>query len=59
MIGMTNVVVDPKQQKVAVTGCIDPAKVLSRVRRRTGKKAEFWPYVPRDVVSLTPYGLPE
>lgn len=58
MIGATNVEVDPKQQKVVVTGCIDPAKVLNRVRRRTGKKAEFWPYVPHDVV-LHPYGLPE
>ncbi|KAI4373239.1 hypothetical protein MLD38_011387 [Melastoma candidum] len=33
-----------KQNKVSVTGFVDSAKVLKRVRS-TGKKAEMWPYV--------------
>lgn len=42
--------VNPKQSKLTVTGYVDPDKVLERVRHRTGKKVEFWPYVPYDVV---------
>lgn len=50
MKGVTRVEVDPKQSKLTVIGYVDPDKVLERVRHRTGKKAEFWPYVPYDVV---------
>ncbi|KAH7566242.1 hypothetical protein JRO89_XS08G0123500 [Xanthoceras sorbifolium] len=51
MKGVTKVEVDSKQNKLMVIGYVDPDKVLKRVRHRTGKKAEFWPYVPYDVVS--------
>ncbi|XP_031276776.1 heavy metal-associated isoprenylated plant protein 27-like [Pistacia vera] len=47
---VTQVEVEPKQSKLMVIGYVDPDKVLERVRHRTGKKAEFWPYVPYDVV---------
>ncbi|KAK4260686.1 hypothetical protein QN277_003769 [Acacia crassicarpa] len=50
MKGVTQVEVEPKQSKLTVTGYVDANKVLERVRHRTGKKAEFWPYVPYDVV---------
>ncbi|XP_050112693.1 heavy metal-associated isoprenylated plant protein 27-like isoform X2 [Malus sylvestris] len=50
MKGVTEVEVDPKQSKLTVIGYVDPDKVLHRVRHRTGKKAELWPYVPYDVV---------
>ena len=50
MKGVTQVEVDPKQHKLTVIGYVDPDKVLTRVRHRTGKKADFWPYVPYDVV---------
>ena len=32
-------------------GYVEPAKVVSRVQHRTGKKAELWPYVPYDEVA--------
>ncbi|MCD7472345.1 Heavy metal-associated isoprenylated plant protein 26 [Datura stramonium] len=50
MRGVTKVEVEPKKHKLTVTGYVDPDKVLRRVRYRTGKKAEFWPYVPYDLV---------
>ncbi|GMN29000.1 hypothetical protein TIFTF001_002253 [Ficus carica] len=50
MKGVTQVEVEPKQHKLTVIGYVDPDKVLTRVRHRTGKKADFWPYVPYDVV---------
>lgn len=50
MKGVTNVEADPKQSKLTVTGYVDPDEVLQRVRQRTGKKADFWPYIPYDVV---------
>lgn len=30
---------------------MEPNKVLKRVRRKTGKKAELWPFVPYNVVA--------
>ncbi|KAA8532004.1 hypothetical protein F0562_006854 [Nyssa sinensis] len=51
MKGVTQVEVEPKQHKLTVIGYVDPNKVLHRVRRRTGKPAEMWPYVPYDVVA--------
>ncbi|RWR86003.1 heavy metal-associated isoprenylated plant protein 27-like protein [Cinnamomum micranthum f. kanehirae] len=52
--GMKDVVqveVDRKQWKLTVVGYMDPNKVLKRVRWRTGKKAELWPYVPYNMVA--------
>ncbi|TXG59829.1 hypothetical protein EZV62_014402 [Acer yangbiense] len=51
MEGVTQVDVDPKQNKLTVIGYVDPNKVLQRVRHHTGKKAELWPYVSYDVVA--------
>ncbi|KAJ0974218.1 hypothetical protein J5N97_016183 [Dioscorea zingiberensis] len=42
--------VNPKQSKLTVSGYVEANKVLKRVRRKTGKHAEIWPYVPYDVV---------
>ena len=50
MKGVTKVEVERKLNKLTVIGYVDPNKVLERVRHRTGKKAELWPYVPYDVV---------
>lgn len=38
-----------KQSKVIVNGYVDPNRVLKRIKS-TGKRAEFWPYVPYNVV---------
>ncbi|TKY70314.1 Heavy metal-associated isoprenylated plant protein 26 [Spatholobus suberectus] len=43
MEGVTHVEVKPEQGKLTVTGFVDPDNLLERVRRRTRKKAEFWP----------------
>ncbi|KAJ4964365.1 hypothetical protein NE237_024304 [Protea cynaroides] len=51
MNGVTQVDIEPKKHKLTVIGYVDPKKVLKRVQRRTGKKAEFWPYVPYDEVA--------
>lgn len=51
MEGVTQIEIEPKQHKLTVTGYVDPKKVLARVKHRTGKRAEFWPYVPYDVVA--------
>ncbi|KAL3525240.1 hypothetical protein ACH5RR_013612 [Cinchona calisaya] len=50
MKGVSQVEVEPKKHRLTVIGHVDPDKVLHRVLHRTGKKAEFWPYVPYDVV---------
>ncbi|XP_039116423.1 heavy metal-associated isoprenylated plant protein 26-like [Dioscorea cayenensis subsp. rotundata] len=50
MKGVNQVEVNPKQNKLTVTGYVEPKKVLKRVRNKTGKHAEVWPYVPYDVV---------
>ncbi|KAF8399025.1 hypothetical protein HHK36_014891 [Tetracentron sinense] len=49
MKGVRSVEVSRKQSRVTVTGYVDPNKVLKRVNG-TGKKAEFWPYVPYNLV---------
>ncbi|XP_010934033.1 heavy metal-associated isoprenylated plant protein 45-like [Elaeis guineensis] len=41
--GVDTVEIDMDKQKVTVTGYVDQRKVLKAVRR-TGRKAEFWPY---------------
>ncbi|XP_039827609.1 heavy metal-associated isoprenylated plant protein 27-like [Panicum virgatum] len=48
--GVCSVEVDPKQNKVTVSGQVEPPEVVKRLRRRAGKKAEPWPYVPYEVV---------
>ncbi|KAK6927887.1 hypothetical protein RJ641_006478 [Dillenia turbinata] len=51
--GVKQVEVNRKQSRVTVSGYVDPNKVLKRVRS-TGKRAEFWPYIPYNLVSY-PY----
>ncbi|KAL3812796.1 hypothetical protein ACJIZ3_014064 [Penstemon smallii] len=51
MKGVTAVEISPKQSKLTVIGYVDPEKVVSLVAQSTGKKAEFWSYVPYDVVA--------
>ncbi|GAB2291942.1 Heavy metal-associated isoprenylated plant protein 26 [Dionaea muscipula] len=51
MKGVSDVQIDPKQSKLTVVGYVEPNKVVSRVKHRTGKRAELWPYVPYDVVA--------
>uniref|UniRef100_A0A7N0UB31 HMA domain-containing protein n=1 Tax=Kalanchoe fedtschenkoi TaxID=63787 RepID=A0A7N0UB31_KALFE len=41
--GVDSVDVDVEMEKVTVTGYVDRNKVLKAVRR-SGKRAEFWPY---------------
>ncbi|KAG1361967.1 heavy metal-associated isoprenylated plant protein 27 [Cocos nucifera] len=48
--GVSSVEIERKQNKVTVTGYVDARKVTKRVRRRTGKMVEPWPYVRYDVV---------
>eukprot|EP01018_Ginkgo_biloba_P037958 Gb_20918 [translate_table: standard] len=50
MSGVKSVDVNRKMQKVTVSGYVEPNKVLKKVKG-TGKKAEFWPYVPYNLVS--------
>ncbi|KAL5208174.1 hypothetical protein ABZP36_032609 [Zizania latifolia] len=45
MRGVKHVEVSRRQQKMTVTGSVDPHKVLRRVQS-TGKKAELWPQYP-------------
>ncbi|KAG0482604.1 hypothetical protein HPP92_010688 [Vanilla planifolia] len=53
MKGVKSVHVNRKQQKVTVTGYVEPDKVLKKARS-TGKKAELWPYVPYSLIAV-PY----
>lgn len=48
--GVKKVDIDRKQQKVTVTGYVEPNKVLKKVKS-TGKKVEIWPYVPYTLVA--------
>ncbi|KAL9669677.1 hypothetical protein QQ045_007224 [Rhodiola kirilowii] len=47
---VTKVEVNTKQHKLTVMGYVEPEKVLKRVKAKTGKAAQFWPYVPYDIV---------
>ncbi|OAY23339.1 heavy metal-associated isoprenylated plant protein 24 [Manihot esculenta] len=51
--GVKSVDVDLKQQKVTVTGYVEPKKVL-KAAQSTKKKVELWPYVPYSLVA-NPY----
>ncbi|KAK8941831.1 Heavy metal-associated isoprenylated plant protein 26 [Platanthera guangdongensis] len=55
MKGVKCVDINMKQQKVTVTGYVEPNKVLKKVQG-TGKKTELWPYVPYGLVSH-PYAV--
>jgi hypothetical protein len=44
MKGVSSVEVDPKQNKVTVSGYAETAEVIERLHHRAGKKAEPWPY---------------
>lgn len=50
MSGVQTVDINRKMQKVTVTGYVEPNKVLKKVKR-TGKRAEMWPYVPYNSVT--------
>ena len=50
IVGVRSLEVDRKQLKVTVSGYVEANKVLKRVKRRTGKNAEFWPYKPYNLV---------
>ncbi|KAL3372853.1 hypothetical protein AABB24_005070 [Solanum stoloniferum] len=49
MKGVKSVEVIRKQSKVIINGYVDPNRVLKKIKS-TGKRAEFWPYVPYNVV---------
>ncbi|XP_050230784.1 heavy metal-associated isoprenylated plant protein 20 [Mercurialis annua] len=51
--GVKTVEVNRKQSRVVVSGYVEPNKVLKKVKS-TGKRAEFWPYVPYNLVAY-PY----
>ncbi|CAK8566313.1 unnamed protein product [Lathyrus sativus] len=48
--GVKKVDVDMKQQKVTVSGYVEPKKVL-KAAQSTKKKVELWPYVPYTMVA--------
>ncbi|XP_062149380.1 heavy metal-associated isoprenylated plant protein 23 [Alnus glutinosa] len=48
--GVKSVDISRKQQKVTVTGNVEASKVLKKAKS-TGKRAEFWPYVPYNLVA--------
>ncbi|KAG2715091.1 hypothetical protein I3760_03G060700 [Carya illinoinensis] len=50
MKGVKSVEVNRKQQRVTVSGYVEPNKVLKRVKISIGKRAEFWPYIPQHLV---------
>lgn len=50
MSGVETVDINRKMQKVTVSGYVEPNKVLKKVKG-TGKRAEFWPYVPYNSVT--------
>ncbi|GER50660.1 heavy metal transport/detoxification superfamily protein [Striga asiatica] len=49
MKGVRSVDVNRKQHRVTVSGFVEAKKVLKRVKR-TGKRAELWPYIPYNLV---------
>ncbi|XAR52493.1 hypothetical protein NMG60_11020610 [Bertholletia excelsa] len=48
--GVRSVEVSRKHSKVTVNGFAEPKKVLEAVKSTGKKKAEFWPYVPYNLV---------
>ena len=47
--GVQSVDANRREQKLTVTGYVEVNKVLRRVKRRTGKRVEIWPYVPSNL----------
>ncbi|XP_042001621.1 heavy metal-associated isoprenylated plant protein 20-like isoform X1 [Salvia splendens] len=47
--GVKSIDINRKLSRVTVNGYVDPNKVLKRVNN-TGKKAEFWPFIPYNFV---------
>ncbi|CAN0912028.1 Heavy metal-associated isoprenylated plant protein 23 [Linum grandiflorum] len=45
-----SVEINRKQQKVTVTGYVEPHKVLKKAKS-TGKRSEIWPYIPYNTVA--------
>ncbi|KAL7101665.1 hypothetical protein ACP275_08G068700 [Erythranthe tilingii] len=54
MKGVRSVDVNRKQHRVTVSGFVDPNKVLKRVKNTGKTRAEFWPYIPYNLVQY-PY----
>ncbi|KAJ7943030.1 Heavy metal-associated isoprenylated plant protein [Quillaja saponaria] len=52
--GAKSVEVNRKESRVTVTGYVEPNKVLKKIRRTGKKRAEFWPYIPYNLVAY-PY----
>ncbi|KAL6502607.1 Heavy metal-associated isoprenylated plant protein 23 [Orobanche hederae] len=50
LTGVRYVEINRKQQKVTVSGYVEPNKVLKKAES-TGNKAEIWPYVPYNLVA--------
>ncbi|KAJ4812851.1 Heavy metal-associated isoprenylated plant protein 26 [Rhynchospora pubera] len=50
MKGVQSLDINRKQNKVTVTGYIEPGKVVRKLQA-TGKKAEIWPYIPYNLVA--------
>ncbi|GJN30342.1 hypothetical protein PR202_gb18637 [Eleusine coracana subsp. coracana] len=48
--------VDPSECRVTVSGHVEAPEVVKRLRRRAGKKAEPWPFVPRPYDHKAPPG---
>ncbi|BAT99039.1 heavy metal-associated isoprenylated plant protein 22-like [Vigna umbellata] len=53
MKGVKQVEVNRKQSKITVTGYVERKRVLKKVQS-TGKRADFWPYIPYNLVAY-PY----
>ncbi|XP_031477338.1 heavy metal-associated isoprenylated plant protein 27-like [Nymphaea colorata] len=51
MKGVTSIEINRKPHKLTVEGYVEPNKVVERVRKKTGKPAELWPYVPYKLVT--------
>ncbi|GFP78825.1 heavy metal-associated isoprenylated plant protein 26 [Phtheirospermum japonicum] len=49
MRGVKSIEINRKLNQLKVSGYVDPNKVLKRVTN-TGKRAEFWPYIPHNRV---------
>ncbi|KAH9328730.1 hypothetical protein KI387_000838, partial [Taxus chinensis] len=48
--GVQSVEVNRETNKVTVMGYVDPNQVLNKVKSGVGSSAEFWPYVPYNLV---------
>jgi hypothetical protein len=51
VVGVGSVDVDRKECRVTASGHVEAPEAVSRLRRRAGKKAEPWPFVPHPYAS--------